>query len=78
MFAFLINCAIVFSLTGRRLCLGDNMARVEMFLFFTAVMQQFSFSLIPGEPAPSLVPDDGLVVHPPPFSLIINNRPDAY
>ncbi|XP_003508847.1 cytochrome P450 2D20-like [Cricetulus griseus] len=54
---------------GRRVCLGEPLARMELFLFFTCLLQRFSFSVPDGQPRPS---DQGiftLPVTPVPYEL---------
>ncbi|KAI5137906.1 cytochrome P450 2D17-like [Manis pentadactyla] len=54
---------------GRRLCLGEPLARMELFLFFTCLLQRFSFSVPAGQPCPS---DHGVysfLVTPSPYQL---------
>ncbi|XP_068828264.1 cytochrome P450 2D14-like isoform X1 [Capricornis sumatraensis] len=62
------EASIPFS-AGRRACLGEPLARMELFLFFTSLLQHFSFSVPAGQPRPS---DHGVfafLVTPAPYQL---------
>ncbi|XP_026201279.1 cytochrome P450 2J3-like [Anabas testudineus] len=52
--------------TGKRVCLGEQLARMELFLFFTSLLQRFSFSAAPGE-QPTLE-----------FKLTVTHQPKPY
>ncbi|XP_014648830.1 PREDICTED: cytochrome P450 2D14-like [Ceratotherium simum simum] len=54
---------------GRRLCLGEPLARMELFLFFTCLLQRFSFSVPAGQPRPSDHGVSGVQVSPSPYQL---------
>ncbi|XP_049627563.1 cytochrome P450 2D17-like [Suncus etruscus] len=59
---------------GRRACLGEPLARMELFLFFTCLLQRFSFSVPADQPRPS---DYGVfqgMVIPPPYELCAVSR----
>lgn len=65
---------ILVSTTGRRACLGEPLARMELFLFFTCLLQRFSFSVPEDQPRPS---DHGItqgMVIPPPYELCAVSR----
>ncbi|XP_030290311.1 cytochrome P450 2J6-like [Sparus aurata] len=53
---------------GKRVCLGEQLARMELFLFFTSLLQRFSFSAPPGE-KPSLEYKLGITRCPKPHDL---------
>uniref|UniRef100_A0A3B5LMH7 Uncharacterized protein n=1 Tax=Xiphophorus couchianus TaxID=32473 RepID=A0A3B5LMH7_9TELE len=58
---------------GKRLCLGENLARMELFLFFTSFMQHFTFSM----PAGVKVVMDyraGVTLAPKPYKICITPR----
>uniref|UniRef100_A0A3Q0THP9 Cytochrome P450, family 2, subfamily P, polypeptide 6 n=1 Tax=Amphilophus citrinellus TaxID=61819 RepID=A0A3Q0THP9_AMPCI len=53
---------------GKRVCLGEQLARMELFLFFTSLLQRFSFSAPAGE-QPSLEFKLGVSRSPKPYRL---------
>uniref|UniRef100_A0A8C8VZ56 Cytochrome P450 n=1 Tax=Peromyscus maniculatus bairdii TaxID=230844 RepID=A0A8C8VZ56_PERMB len=54
---------------GRRACLGEPLARMELFLFFTCLLQRFSFLVPDGQPRPSDHGIYALPVTPIPYEL---------
>ncbi|XP_069760691.1 cytochrome P450 2K1-like isoform X2 [Narcine bancroftii] len=53
---------------GRRVCIGESLAKMELFLFFTILMQRFSFHALP-ETFLDLTPSVGLTLCPKPHSV---------
>ncbi|XP_005795629.1 cytochrome P450 2J2-like [Xiphophorus maculatus] len=58
---------------GKRVCLGEQLARMELFLFFTSLLQRFKFSPPPGE-KPSLEYKLGATHYPKPYRLCVAQR----
>ncbi|XP_063099715.1 cytochrome P450 2D16-like isoform X1 [Cavia porcellus] len=54
---------------GPRICLGEPLARMVLFLFFTSLLQHFSFSVPEGQPRPSDRGVPAFVVTPSPYQL---------
>ncbi|XP_048833569.1 cytochrome P450 2J2-like isoform X2 [Brienomyrus brachyistius] len=58
---------------GKRVCLGEQLARMELFLFFTSLLQHFTFSPPPGM-EPSLEFKLGTTHSPKPYKLCATPR----
>lgn len=54
--------------SGKRLCLGENLARMELFLFFTSFMQHFTFSM-PAGVKPDMGFRFGVTLAPKPYEI---------
>ncbi|KAL0196644.1 hypothetical protein M9458_005184, partial [Cirrhinus mrigala] len=60
----------------RRVCLGESLARMELFLFFTSLLQHFRFTPPPGvsEDDLDLNPAVGFTLNPTPHKLCAVKR----
>ncbi|GAB1301065.1 Cytochrome P450 2F2 [Apodemus speciosus] len=56
---------------GRRMCAGEPLAKMELFLFFTSLMQKFTFQPPPGVSHLDLdlTPDIGFTIQPKPHKI---------
>ncbi|KAI4897136.1 hypothetical protein NFI96_022770 [Prochilodus magdalenae] len=59
---------------GPRVCLGESLAKTELFIFFTSLLQRLKFSWPPGAPPPDMDGMIGLVRSPFPFDTICHSR----
>ena len=59
--------------TGQRMCIGNLLARMELFLFFSNIMNNFEFSMPEGEDIPPLEGMVGSTHAPNPFKLCFTN-----
>ncbi|XP_076016444.1 steroid 17-alpha-hydroxylase/17,20 lyase [Genypterus blacodes] len=60
---------------GVRVCLGEALAKMEIFLFLSWILQRFTLSLPPGDSLPSLEGKFGVVLQPARFKVHATPRP---
>lgn len=60
---------------GRRMCLGDVLARMELFLFFSSLLHCFHLEVPAGEELPSLKVLPGVTLTPESFKVTLVQRP---
>ncbi|CAK1588382.1 unnamed protein product [Parnassius mnemosyne] len=70
---FLPEYYFPFGLSKHR-CMGDVLAKCNMFVFTTSMLQKFSFLPVPGEPLPSLEHVDGATPSAAPFKALVVPR----
>lgn len=68
-----IEAFVPFSI-GKRMCLGEGLARMEMFLIFTSVLQRFRLSLPSNQPEPSLTPVIRFTLDAQPYDCFVEKR----
>ncbi|XP_055793028.1 steroid 17-alpha-hydroxylase/17,20 lyase-like [Salvelinus fontinalis] len=71
---FIPSCFMPFG-AGPRVCVGESLARLELFLFVSGLLQRFSFSPAPGDSLPDLEGRLGVVLQPLRYTLTVTPRP---
>ncbi|XP_040895603.1 cytochrome P450 2J6-like [Toxotes jaculatrix] len=70
---FVKRAAFIPFSAGKRVCLGENLARMELFLFFTSFMQHFTFSM-PAGVKPMMDYRSGITLAPHPYEICATSR----
>jgi len=60
--------------TGRRMCLGDVLARHQIFLFFTSLIHVFDVQPVKGATLPDLVGKSAVTIIPDEYELCVTPR----
>ncbi|XP_060528418.1 cytochrome P450 18a1 [Cylas formicarius] len=60
---------------GRRMCLGEVLARMEIFMFFSSLLHRFHVRVPEGETLPSLKGISGVTINPTAFKVCLKPRP---
>jgi len=53
---------------GKRNCIGESLAQMEVFLYITSILQHFNITLAPGETLPTEI-EFGITMRPRPFKI---------
>uniref|UniRef100_A0A183DKD6 Cytochrome n=1 Tax=Gongylonema pulchrum TaxID=637853 RepID=A0A183DKD6_9BILA len=59
---------------GKRQCLGESLAKAELFLIYANLMRHFRFRTVPNKPNPSTKRLTGLTTSPLPYKCIVEKR----
>ncbi|KAK2863406.1 hypothetical protein Q5P01_002939 [Channa striata] len=68
------SCFLPFG-AGPRVCVGESLARLELFLILSSLLQRMSFRLPEGASPPNLQGRLGVVLQPLPFKVVVTARP---
>ncbi|XP_037118595.1 steroid 17-alpha-hydroxylase/17,20 lyase isoform X1 [Syngnathus acus] len=67
------SCFLPFG-AGPRICVGESLARMELFLFLSCMLQRMSFILPDGASPPNLQGRLGVVLQPLPYKVAVRPR----
>jgi cytochrome P450 len=59
---------------GKRVCLGDTLAKASLFMYFSSILQQFSLVASPTRKIPSKIPVNGFTLSPQEYFVVLSQR----
>jgi cytochrome P450 len=59
---------------GKHRCMGETLAKSNVFLFTASLLQNFNFSIPPGSLPPTTEAVDGVTPSPKPFQAFVTPR----
>ena len=65
---------LLFFGSGKRKCVGEKLARAELFLFTSMLLQKFKFKKLSPDQVLDFDPVPGLSFHPKPFRVVVEER----
>ena len=60
--------------SGGRMCLGESLAKIEVFLFVANVLHSFNVKFPSSQPNPPTEPAGGILQYPHPFKAIFQPK----
>lgn len=74
-----VNCSlfIIFPTLGPRVCLGEGLARMELFLIMVTLLRKFKFSWPEDAGEPDYEPVYGVTLTPKPYRMKVQLREAA-